>query len=218
MAGVLAAEDRVRLCHGLLDERVPDPSSDRCSTVLTDDLWYGPGRDQVVHDRRAWCPIQLSDRDQCGQSRRCNRLAALVDDETAVGVAVERQADVGTVLDHGSLQVAQILRLDRVCFVVGEGAVELEVERDHPQARNVEYRGNGVPGHSVGRVDHDSQRPHLGQVHEPAQILGVVGQHVTVLLRAWCVGRRRTRPPPPTRGSARARCPGRPAQRPRGTT
>ena len=72
---------------------------------------------------------QLAHGDERRQRRRVDDLAALVDDEAAVGVAVEGQAEVGAVLAHGTLQVAQVLRLDRVGLVVREGAVELEVQR-----------------------------------------------------------------------------------------
>ena len=53
----------------------------------------------------------------------------LVDEEAAVGVAVEGQPDVGALGDHPGLEVAQVGGLDRVGLVVGEGAVELEVHR-----------------------------------------------------------------------------------------
>ena len=72
---------------------------------------------------------QLAGGDQRGHRRRRHRLAALVDDEAAVGVAVEGEPDVGAVLAHPRLQVDQVGRVDRVGLVVREGAVELEVQR-----------------------------------------------------------------------------------------
>jgi hypothetical protein len=50
---VLAAEDGPGLRHLRLDEGVADPGSQRDTAVLTDDLWYGPGGDQIVDDCRA---------------------------------------------------------------------------------------------------------------------------------------------------------------------
>ena len=64
-----------------------------------------------------------------GDRGRAHRAALLVDDEAAVGVAVEREPEVGAVLDDGALQVDEVRGLERVRLVVGERAVELEVER-----------------------------------------------------------------------------------------
>ena len=54
----------------------------------------------------------------------------------------------------------QVLRLDRVGLVVGEGAVELEVHRHQLglSRRGVEDGRRGVPGHAVAGVDHDLER------------------------------------------------------------
>src|ERR1700761_8448741 len=48
------------------------------------------------------------------------RLAALVHHETAVGVTVEGQADVGAGLTHLGLEIHDVLRVQRVGLVVGE--------------------------------------------------------------------------------------------------
>ena len=45
--------------------------------------------------------------DECGDRAGADRFSALVDDEAAVGVAVEGQADVGAVLEDGGLEVAR---------------------------------------------------------------------------------------------------------------
>ena len=73
----------------------------------------GPGDLALGHDR--------------GHGRRGDRLAVLVHHEAAVGIPVEREADVGAVLPDGLLQVHQVGGLQRVGRVVGERAVQLEV-------------------------------------------------------------------------------------------
>ena len=99
------------------------------------------------------------DGDQGGDRGRGDRLAALVDDEAAVGVAVEGEAEVGAVLADRGLEVDEVLRVERVGLVVGEGAVQLEVHRDERRAgRPVEDGGDGVAAHAVARVDDDLQR------------------------------------------------------------
>jgi hypothetical protein len=62
----------------------------------------------------------LATRDEGGDGARADRLTALVDDEAAVGVAVEGQPEVSAVLDHGGLQVDEVLRVERVRLVVGK--------------------------------------------------------------------------------------------------
>ena len=52
-----------------------------------------------------------------------------VDEETPVGVTVEGQSDIGFGLDDVGLQVDEVGSVQRVGFVVGEGAVEFEVQR-----------------------------------------------------------------------------------------
>ena len=52
-----------------------------------------------------------------------------IDDETPVGVAVEGQSDIGACLDDIGLQIEEVGRVERVGLVIGEGAVEFEVQR-----------------------------------------------------------------------------------------
>ena len=53
----------------------------------------------------------------------------LVHDETPVSVTVEGQPDISTSFDHMGLQIDEVCRVQRIGLVVGEGAIELEVER-----------------------------------------------------------------------------------------
>jgi hypothetical protein len=121
---------------------------------------------------------------------RAHRVAPLVDDEAPVGVAVEGQADVGAVLDDGPLQVDQVGRVERVGLMVGEAAVELEVQRDDPQrqcrqpGRLLEHGRHGEPAHAVAGVDYDGQLAGTAQVDQPAQVGRVVGEQVLLGDRA----------------------------------
>ena len=117
-----------------------------------------------MDDRRARVLGQLAGGDQRGDRGRRDRLAALVDHEAAVGVAVEGQAEVGAVLAHRALQVDQVGRVQRVGLVVGEGAVQLEVERHDLQRQRrqdgvAEHGRDGVAAHAVAGVDDHLQRP-----------------------------------------------------------
>ena len=116
-----------------------------------------------------------------------DRLAELVDDEAAVGVAVEREAEVGAVLEHRRLQVDEVRGLERVRLVVRERAVELEVQRARSSSGSA-GRPAAVPS-TAGTVSpamplpastttFRGRMPSSGD--ELAQVRGVVGEHVAL--------------------------------------
>ena len=186
VAAVLAAEDGVGLGHRLLDEAVAHAGPHRGPAQLADQLGHAAARDQVVDHRGAGVAAQLPLGDQRRQRRGRDHDAALVDEEAAVGVAVERQADVGALLDDARLEVDQRRRVNRVRLVVGERAVELEVHRHQldllvaEQARDGRHR---QPGHAVAGVGHDREPTALHR-RELEQVGGVRRQHVLVAHRA----------------------------------
>jgi hypothetical protein len=78
---------------------VTDSRLDRHSAALTDDLGHSLGADEVVQDRRPWALLEHRGCDQrCRRGTR-QRLAPVVDEEAAVGIAVERESDVGPCLE-----------------------------------------------------------------------------------------------------------------------
>jgi hypothetical protein len=83
-------------------------------------------------------------------------------------------------VDHLAAQVGEVLRLERVGLVVGEGAVELEVHRDELDVEAGEHRRHRVSGHAVARID-DHRQPAAAHRHEPEQVGGVVGERVAPL-------------------------------------
>ena len=116
-------------------------------------------------------------------------------DEAPVGVAVEGETEVGTVLDDGLLQVDEVRGLERVRLVVRERAVEFEVERHDLERQfgepggGAEDRGHREPAHAVAGIDDDLDRADAVERHERAQVGGVVGQHVLLAVAARCVDR-----------------------------
>ena len=104
----------------------------------------------------------LEDRlgDDRGRGRARDRLGLVVDEEHAVGVAVEREADVGAGVEHRLLEVLEVLGLDRVGRVVRERAVELARRgRSSVERQALEHRRDDEAAHAVGGVGHDPQRP-----------------------------------------------------------
>ena len=76
----------------------------------------------------------------------------LVDDDQPVGVAVERDADVGAARDHRLLQQ---LRLGRAAVLVDVEAVGRDADRDDLGAELPQRLGRDVVGGAVGAIDHD---------------------------------------------------------------
>ncbi len=116
-----------------------------------DRLARRPRRPDVVDDRGARIALQ----DRAGQQRRdqvgADDLGVAVDQDRAVRVAVEGGPEGAAVLPHGLLQVAQVLRLERVGLVVREVAVEAEEQRDQLDVELLEEVAvHG--GHAVGDV------------------------------------------------------------------
>src|SRR6185436_4647974 len=152
VAGELAAEDGVLLAQRRLHEGVADALAYGDATVLADVLGDGAAAAQIEEDVAAGVVAEQLAGDERRREVAADRLTLLVDEGGAVGVAVEGDAEVGVVLAHRRLQVVEVLELERVGLVVGEGAVELEVERDDVDAELVED-GAVDRAHAVGGVD-----------------------------------------------------------------
>lgn len=137
------------------------------------------------------CLARLAGGHQGGDGGRGDRVSALVDDEAAVRVAVEGDAEVGPLLADPLLEVDDVRRVEGVGLVVRERAVQFEVHRDDVQRQAREHRRDGVATHAVARVHDDLQGADRGQVDEGAQVGRVVVQCVPLRDRAGCRGRLR---------------------------
>ncbi|CKT49798.1 Uncharacterised protein [Mycobacterium tuberculosis] len=112
-----------------------------------------------MDDGGADLPVEFPRGHQCGNRRRRDRLAAFVDHEAAVGVAVESKPDIGAGVTHIGLQIHQVRRVQRIGLVIGKRSVELKIRGqqgdrvDHPKDRR-----RGVTGHAVAGVHGHPQR------------------------------------------------------------
>ena len=70
-----------------------------------------------------------------------NLLALIVDDPAAVAVAVETEANIGAALLDRRRHGMQHLHVFRIRIVVGEGVVELGIERDDIDAQSFQNAG-----------------------------------------------------------------------------
>ena len=103
-------------------------------------------------------------------------LALLVDDHHPVGVAVERDADVGAQLAH---LVAERLRRGRAALVVDVVAVGLDADLDHLGAQLPQRVGRHLVAGAVGAIDDDAQAVEADVARQRA-----LGELDVALLRA----------------------------------
>ena len=166
MPGDLAAEGGAFLAHPVFEEGVPDAVHERHTAGAFDGLRHGPARPNVVQDLRARLLLE----DRLGEQRRDeiarDEFAAVVDEETAVGVTVERDPEIGVLLRHLAHDELTVLRQQWVRLVVGERAVGVEEAAHGVDRQPVQDRRQHRAGHPVGRVDHDTQRLHGIDVDE----------------------------------------------------
>ena len=91
-------------------------------------------------------------RDQRHELVAVDDLSRLVDDHQPVGVAIERDADVGAARDHRLLQQ---LRLGRAAVLVDVEAVGGDPDRNHFGAKLPQGFGRDMVGGAVGAIEHD---------------------------------------------------------------
>ncbi len=118
--------------------------------------------------------------DQRGDGVAVDEPALFVDDEHAIGIAVEGDAEVATMLSNLGLQVDHVLRFDRARRMVREASVELEVERHHLARQALEDVRYRLAGHPVAGVDGDLKRLDLRALDERQAVLREIVENVTM--------------------------------------
>ena len=178
-----------------------------------DRLRHGPARAHVVDHLRAGLLLEHGLGEQRRREVAGDELAGVVDEEAAVGVAVEGDAEVGALLERLADDELAVLGQQRVRLVVREAPVRLEVARDGVDRQPLEHRRQHRAGHPVRGVDDDAQRPDRLEVDEREHALDV--RRPDVLLRTCPCG-----PGPgawPKRTAARSRMSSRPESPPTGS-
>ena len=196
MPAQLAAEDALRIGQRLFHEDVPDPLALGHAAGLLDRLAQGVAAPQVVDDAAA--RVALLGQEVLGQHGRedvaADRVAALVDEDAAVGVAVEaharldlqRAALLALGLPHGVLELGQV-RLDEGVWLVDERHADLEVHLLDDEVFDVaEDLGHHHAGHAVAGVADHAHRPL--EVEELQDVLPVGGPDVDLLEAALLAG------------------------------
>ncbi len=83
-----------------------------------------------------------------------HHMAALVHDHDAVGVAVERDADIGAHLAH---LAADRREIGGAAILVDVEAVGIDADRDHVGAEFPQRAGRHLVGGAIGAIDHHAQ-------------------------------------------------------------
>src|SRR5215212_10972005 len=117
------------LSHLGLDDGVAGLGPYRLAALALDELGEGFGADGAVEYSRARLLLEHVLRYEGGRKVARDGRALLVDNEASVCVAVEGYPEVSPLCDHALLKLSDVLGLDRVRWMVWEGAVELEVHR-----------------------------------------------------------------------------------------
>ena len=145
--------------HPRLDERVAGLPHLRPGTRLDERLRQHLGALHVEHHRRAGA--EAAHRVAAVEHEELvaeEDLARLVHRADAVGVAIERDAELGAVPPHLGLQVAQVLGDGRVGMMVREGAVRLAEERRHLGAELAERLDRDDAARAIAAIDHHAHR------------------------------------------------------------
>ena len=116
----------------------------------------GSARSHVVDDLRARLLREHALGEQRGHEVAGDELARVVDEEAAIGVAVERDPEIGALLEGLADDELAVLGQQRVRLVVRERAVGLEVAANGVDGKSFEHRRQHRSGHPVRRVDHDA--------------------------------------------------------------
>ena len=203
----LAREERVLLADPVLDVGVAHPARHRPAAHPLDELGHGMRGPHVVDDRGARLALQHQLCDQRGDEVAGYELARVIDEEAAIPVAVERDAEVGPGLAHAVDDELAALGQQRVRLVVREAAVRLEVTALDDDRQAIEDRRDHVAAHAVGGVDDHVQRRDRGRVDDREAAVGELAEDLA--LAALAGPRRACGTRPSARGRARGRGPSR---------
>ena len=122
-----------------------------CEEALETEIRHHGGDDAGLGEPAVFLPAL---RDHREQLVAVDQMAALVDQDDAVGVAVERDADVGAHLAH---LLAQRLRRGRSAFLVDVESVRIDADRNHVGAQFPQRFRHHLVGRAVGAIDHHAQ-------------------------------------------------------------
>ena len=158
---------------------MPDPIDDRDTAGTFDRLGHGTAGADVVDHGRSRLSLEDGSSEERGHEVARHELARVVDEEAAVGVAVERNPEIGAFLFRLADDELAILGKKRIGLVVGERPVGLEEAAGDGELRQaVEHRREHHSRHAVCRVHHHAQRPDRIDLDEGEDLVDESGPDV----------------------------------------
>src|SRR5207249_1072331 len=154
-----------------------------------DRLRHGPARAEVVDDLRAGLFLEQRRGQKGGDEIAGYELARVVDEEAAVGVAVERSAEVGVLLQRLRHDELAVLGQQRVRLVVRKRSVGLEEATNGVDRQSFQHAWQHHTGHAVRGVDHHPQRLDRLDLDEREHPLDPGGPDVVWLANSSCGAR-----------------------------
>src|ERR671912_1514673 len=171
---MLPAEGRVVLPHLRLDDGVACSGPYGLPALALDKLGEGLRADRAVQYGRARLLLEHVLRYEGGRQVARDGRAVLVDNEAPIGVTVKGYPEISTLCDHALLELSDVLGFDRVRWMVGEGAVELEVHRYVLEGEVLEDGWDHLAGHTVAGIDHDLQRPQTLRLYKAQAVFRII--------------------------------------------
>ncbi len=182
MARLLAADIVAVLAHlldhvAVADRRAREIEPETLEIALEPEIGHHRGDDAAARKPSALLPGLGDHRHELVA---VDDAALLVDDHHAVGVAVERDADIGA---HLADLADQILGRGRAAILVDVEAVRLDADRDHLGAELPQRLRRHLVGGAIGAIDHHPQAVEADVLRQ-----GALGELDIALARAVDAG------------------------------
>ena len=156
--GEFAAEDALRIGEGFFHEDVADALALGAAAGVQDFFADHAAGAQVIDDCGAGLGFQEVFGQEGGQNIAADDAGLFIDEDAAVGVAVEADSEIGGVGKDGFLEFLEVGVDERVWFVF-ECAGDFEIDGDDFEVGLAhEDAGDELAGHADGAIDYDFQR------------------------------------------------------------
>ena len=171
----------VDLAHALFDEGMAGLGLDRLAPQGFDDLDGIPGEPRIVHHLAAAFALEQHRGEETHDVIPLDELAALIEEETPVEVAVPGEPQVRPVCADRRRRRCAILLDHRVGDAVRETAVGLVVQLDEFEGQPRFEAVHDEAGAAVSGIHHDLQGLELAELDIGQEMLDVGGRGVDAL-------------------------------------
>ena len=156
VAGLFATDIVTARAHALehiavADRRAHQLQANAAEIALEAEIGHHGGDDAGLAETAVFLPACGDDGEQLVA---VDDLAVLVDDHHAVGVAIERDADIGAHLAHLAGDGAEV---GRTAILIDVHAVRFVADGNHVGAQFPQRAGRDLVGGAIGAIDHDAQ-------------------------------------------------------------